>query len=161
MQNRKLRIPFTVWINLIYDLRKRGNGTRESGAFLLGSHSADMDKIKKYICYDDLDPHALDKGFVILKSTGFSALWDYCRKYDLEILGDIHTHPGKIARQSETDRVNPMISEKGHIALILPEYARAWCWFMQNIAVYEYVGAYTWRDWTGNARTHRVQLSWW
>ena len=161
MQNKILQIPFLQWINLVSELRKRGDGVRESGAFLLGCRTANRDKVQKFICYDDLDPHALDKGYVVLKSSGFSALWDYCRKYDLEVLGDIHTHPGNNASQSEIDRVNPMISKKGHIALILPAYAQSWCWFMQNASVYEYAGSYTWHDWSGSSRARRVQLSLW
>jgi hypothetical protein len=31
-----IKIPVWLWAGLIFDLRRRGNGVRESGAFLLG-----------------------------------------------------------------------------------------------------------------------------
>jgi proteasome lid subunit RPN8/RPN11 len=44
----------------------------------------------------------------------------------MEVLADVHTHPGLDSSQSETDRTHPMISESGHVALIVPSYAKGW-----------------------------------
>ena len=56
---------------------------------------------------------------------GFAALWRICRERGLDVLGDVHTHAGPGPRQSEADRTNPMISEPGHMAFILPQFAGA------------------------------------
>ena len=152
-------MPMTLWFRLVCDLRRRGQGRRESGAFLLGVRSPGGDVVKVYIPYDELDPHALDTGVVVITGAGFAALWARCREFDLDVLGDVHTHPGR-AFQSETDRTNPMISERGHMALILPRYAASWGFFFSGVGIYEYAGRYQWNDWSGPRRRARVRFSW-
>ena len=58
MKKKALKIPFALWRRLYSELRRRSKGRRESGAFLLGQSS----KVSAFICYDDLDPSALDTG---------------------------------------------------------------------------------------------------
>jgi proteasome lid subunit RPN8/RPN11 len=79
----------------------------------------------------------------------------------MEVLGDVHTHPGPDSSQSETDRMHPMISEAGHVAVILPNYAKGWAFHFVTATVYEYEGNYRWRDWSGEARTKRLRFAWW
>jgi proteasome lid subunit RPN8/RPN11 len=150
----------TLWFRLIRDLRRRGGGYRESGAFLLGTRADGGDLVKAYACYDDLDPHALDTGTVALRGSGFAALWARCRELGIEVLADVHTHPDDHPVQSGTDRVNPMISEVGHVALILPRYAGTWGLWFRDVAIYEYAGNYTWKDWAGPRRRQRVRFCW-
>ena len=133
-------------------------GCRESGAFLLGKRSEGHDKVITYCCYDDVDPHALERGYVAVNAVGFAALWSLCRKTGLEVLADVHTHPGDSAAQSSTDSENPMIPQLGHVALIVPGFAKTSVWRMRDVGVYEYLGNYSWRKWTGRDRSRRVQL---
>jgi hypothetical protein len=67
----------------------------------------------------DLDPHALESGIVIMRSTGFTALWARCRARRMDVLADVHTHPDEHLRKSEADRTNPFIPEVGHVVLCL------------------------------------------
>ena len=57
MSNETLRMSMWLWLRLFRQLRRRGRGQRESGAFLLSKQGAR--RITKFICYDDLDPTAL------------------------------------------------------------------------------------------------------
>jgi hypothetical protein len=57
-----LTIPTKIWEEMIIELKLRGGGKRESGAFLLGPVGGKA--ITEYICYDDLDPHSLDTGII-------------------------------------------------------------------------------------------------
>jgi hypothetical protein len=150
----------TLWLRLVRDLRRRGGGYRESGAFLLGERSARGDTVRAYACYDDLDPRALDAGTVAVRGSGFSALWAGCRETGFEVLADVHTHPDDHPVQSGTDRVNPMISEVGHVALILPRYSGTRGLWFRDVAIYEYAGRHTWRDWGGARRRDRVRFAW-
>lgn len=164
-QCRRLTIPVLLWIRLVWQLRRRGHGRRESGAFLLGirdtgQDSRCKDKVKQFVCYDDLDPHALDTGVVTFAPTGYAALWSLCRRHRLDVLADVHTHPGGHPQQSGTDCANPMISEAGHVAIILPWFARCWGWKLKNVGVYEYLGNYEWRDWSARDRRDRVRFRW-
>lgn len=140
-----LFIPVLLWYSLIKALRRRSKGIRESGAFLLGS--AESNKIAFFVLYDDLDPHCLDKGIIIFDGAGFVTLWKLCEEKHLKVLADIHTHPGRFVVQSGTDKINAMISKKGHIALIVPNYARNYFLDFKGIGIYEYLEHNRWQMW--------------
>ena len=124
---------------------------RESGAFLLGKRAvragAERRRVCRFAYYDDLDPNCLDSGIVIFDGGGFGLLWRLCRETGLEVVADVHTHPG-IARQSDADRRHPMIALAGHFALILPHFAER-VPASGELGLYEYAGAHQWRDHSG------------
>jgi hypothetical protein len=139
----KISCSWQLWRRLCKDLRTRGqNRTRESGAFLLGHVVDDRRRIVDYILYDDLDPNCLDTGIVRFDGRYFSDLWSHCRKHNVTVVADIHVHPGS-AGQSSSDKANPMISMKGHIAFILPNFAARPC-SRRNLGIYQYEGAKQW-----------------
>ncbi|MGD9721493.1 MAG: Mov34/MPN/PAD-1 family protein [Pirellulales bacterium] len=161
MSTSVLKIPVLVWVRMIWDLRRRGGGRRESGAFLLGTRGEKRERVKGYVCYDDLDPAALESGIVVLRSQGFSKLWALCKQQRLQVLADVHTHGDDHPRQSRSDRTNPMINQAGHIAFILPRFAGTWGWRFRNVAVYEYQGELRWRDLQTDGRRERVRFALW
>lgn len=69
-------------------------------------------------------------------------VWRICAARNLEVVADIHTHPGGY-RQSDIDRENPMIAERGHIALIMPHFARR-AFGPGEIGIYELRGLKDW-----------------
>lgn len=95
-----------------------------------------------FVLYDDLDPHSLDSGIVHFDGRYFSELWSVCKERDLDVVADIHVHPG-LAEQSTSDRMNPMISMAGHIAIILPDFART-PMRRQDIGMFRYLGRKQW-----------------
>lgn len=92
--------------------------------------------------YDDLDPRCLDTGIVRFDGRHFGELWTLCKDRGFAVVADIHVHPGE-ATQSESDRMNPMISCSGHIALILPRFARRPL-SRREIGIYRYRGSHKW-----------------
>jgi hypothetical protein len=56
-----IKIPIWLWAAVILDLRQRGAGVRESGAFLLGRDDRDPARVTSYICYDDVDPERISR----------------------------------------------------------------------------------------------------
>ena len=140
------------------DLRRRSDGRRESGAFLLGTRNGKSNKIRSYICYDDLVPNALDSGVVTMTARGFATLWPECKRRGQAVLADIHAHPGPWVGQSHSDQHNPMIGKCGHLALIVPSYAQPWCWGFKGAGIYEYEGDYKWRDIQTDNRKERIHL---
>jgi hypothetical protein len=136
-------------------LKRRGNGVRESGAFLLGNLGGC--KIKHFIPYDDLDPAALDSGIIAFQGLGFVPLWNYCQRNRMQVLADVHTHGGKWTGQSETDRTNPMIETPGHVALIIPNFAHGNKASLKGVGIYEYLGNHKWR--ICNAKPGRVKIT--
>jgi len=159
-EERALHVPVVLWIRLLWTLRRRGEGRRESGAFLLGARTRGKDRVRAFLCYDDVDPTALDTGIVTLKGTAFGKVWAECRRRGMRVLADVHTHPDTIVRQSVSDRTHPMIGEPGHVAVILPRFAQTWGWRFRGVGLYEYEGDGRWRDLQQNGRSRRVRFSW-
>lgn len=140
----ELSCSWLLWRRLTTALRRRGRGeTRESGAFLLGyKHPDQPARISEFVLYDDLDPHALDTGIVQFDGRHFGKLWARCRARKLAVVADVHVHPMG-SGQSASDRAHPMISEPGHIALILPNFARVPI-PREDVGIYRYRGAGEW-----------------
>jgi hypothetical protein len=151
----ELSCSWPLWRRLTDELRERGRGERrESGAFLLGYRRDGRARIADFVLYDDLDPHALDTGIVRFDGRYFGDLWDICKRRSLSVVADVHVHAGG-SGQSDSDREHPMISRAGHVALILPDFARAPL-RIQSIGIYRYLGAKRWH--TVPAAERRVFL---
>lgn len=157
----RIHIPFLLWQFLLKDLRRRGDGKRESGAFLLGKRLPTRQVVKSYVLYDDLDPEALSTGIVVVGTQGIANLWRECRERGMHVLADIHTHPG-IAKQSSSDQAHPMMKRAGHIALIVPRFAAGWHLSLSDVGVFEYLGDKQWRALDDQmTRSKHVRLSAW
>lgn len=132
-----------LWHRLLRELRKRGRGKiRESGAFLLGLCGNGRVRIVDFVLYDDLDPHCLDSDIIRFDGRYFGALWEQCKQRGFTIVADVHTHPGS-SEQSPSDRAHPMIVRAGHLAIILPRFARSPV-RRAEIGIYRYQGAKHW-----------------
>lgn len=141
-----------VWDQLIAGLRQRGRSrTRESGAFLLGYQREGRTRIVDFVLYDDLDPACLDTGIVHFNGRYFSDLWALCDKRGLDVVADVHVHP-EGEGQSESDMAHPMISQAGHIALILPRFAAAPL-AARHVGIYRYLGGKRWSPVPRSARS--------
>lgn len=135
-----LSVNALMWWGVLHELRRRGEGRRESGAFFLGSNEGQRRLIRGVLYYDDLDPHALDTGAILLDGAVYARVFRECERRGMRVVADVHTHPGRSA-QSCIDQEHPMIREAGHLALILPRYA------VKNggaIGLYEYRGGRAW-----------------
>jgi len=148
-----------LWRSLVAELERRGSGHHEAGAFLLGTIAGQHRRTFDVVYYDDLDPGAYESGVCVLDGDAFARLWAICRERGQTVVADIHTHPGG-ACQSHSDRTNPMVARAGHVAVILPDYARPPV-NLSRVGVFEYRGAHAWTDWSP-ARGHRLlNLSRW
>ncbi|MEW6449203.1 MAG: Mov34/MPN/PAD-1 family protein [Pseudomonadota bacterium] len=140
----RLSCAFASWRRLVHELDRRGQRRHEAGAFLLGTTREGRHEVHDIVFYDDLDPHAYDTGVCILHGDAFAKLWALCRERGLSVIADVHTHPGA-GFQSYSDRTNPMVARKGHIAIILPDFAR-WPVNTKRVGIFEYSGDHTWID---------------
>ena len=130
-----------LWRRIIAELERRGEGLHEAGAFLLGVEHRGRRRVTEAIFYDALDPNAYRTGVCVLHGDAFSKLWAQCRAKKLMVVADVHTHPGP-AFQSHADRTNPMVATAGHVAIIVPNFAR---WPIRaGLGVYEYRGQHQW-----------------
>jgi hypothetical protein len=148
-----LQIRRRAWSQLIAELALRGGGHRESGAFLLGRRRGRRPRVTHVVYFDDLEPGSLN-GAVHLTTSAYSELWAMCRDLAVEVLGDIHTHPGDMIGQSHIDEDNPLVAQAGHIALIVPHYARGTI-DLRRTGVYEYRGDAGWTTRTRGLSHHR------
>ncbi|MGF7131372.1 proteasome lid subunit RPN8/RPN11 [Paraburkholderia sp. EB58] len=131
-----------VWREGVAELRRRANGRRESGAFLLGNIEKDVRVIRKFLFYDDIDPHCFDNGIVEFNGRLLHVVHTECRKLGLRLVADVHVHPGGYG-QSSSDRENPMDPRSGHIAMILPNFAKGE-FVPGEFGIYEFQGRDNW-----------------
>ncbi|WP_374592596.1 hypothetical protein [Aquabacterium sp.] len=161
MASKQIQIPLLTWRRLVGDLTARGAGTRETGAFLMGKQGDEGRAVLDFLCYDDLDRRALTHGIVEFHRGGFSKLWDICKDRGLQVLADVHTHPTLDVRQSYTDKVNPMLPVRGHVALILPRYGVTSRWSLAPAGIYRFAGRGRWDTFLADAADCPVKLSLW
>jgi len=140
-ESRRLKISVFVWLKLMYQLKKRGKESRESGAFLLAKN--DSQRITSFICFDDLDPDCLTGG-IEFSHRGYQKLWSFLKGKNLRVIADVHTHPSNWTGQSIYDKMNPTISNVGHVALIVPHFAKVVPQFLEGVGIYEYLGEHQW-----------------
>lgn len=112
-----------IWAGLMEDLRVRGRGERESGAFLLAAADADSPLVTSWLPYDELAPESMAVAYVRLEPDAFTRLWAFCAEKKVKVVADIHTHP-KGPGQSFSDKKHPMLAFPGHVALIAPWFAQ-------------------------------------
>jgi hypothetical protein len=146
-----------VWQAGVAELHRRTRGEREAGAFLLGRHGKRR-VIEEFVFYDDVDPHSLATGIVVIDGRRLGALWAHCRATGLKVVADVHVHPGDYG-QSESDQANPIIAEVGHIALILPDFAGC-ATDPGAIGVHQYLGNQRWRN-RSRERRNPFHVGWW
>lgn len=142
----RLRCDRSVWADGVRQLERRTRGGRqESGAYLLGTELPDGGRrILEFVYYDDIDPRALETGEVTIRQTALPRLWEHCRRRGYGVVADVHVHPGA-CRQSGSDMANPVMPRAGHIAMILPDFARG-APEPGAIGIYEFLGAGRWAD---------------
>lgn len=134
-----------TWNAGVRELAKRTlGGRRESGAFLLGADSGQTKRILEFVFYDDIDPHSLDSGIVHFAGLRLPKLWEHCRNRGYGVVADVHVHPGGYD-QSDSDQDDPVMPRAGHIAMIIPHYARGGT-KPGEVGVYEYRGNGIWVD---------------
>ena len=70
-----LRMRRSDWETMIIELRRRGHGRRESGAFLLADRDGAPTTVTRVVYLDDLDPNCLTGG-ISFDGLAYSKLWD-------------------------------------------------------------------------------------
>ena len=153
---KPLELPAATWTALMLDLRRRGDGCRETGAFLLGREGATARTVGSWLPYDDLDPEASAYDYIRLRTEAFSALWSFCARTGAEVVGDIHTHPLG-PTQSPSDRANPMVAIAGHVAIIVPRFAMGDV-TPADVSVNVYRGDRRWSSYFGLAAASMIQM---
>jgi len=138
---KDISISYFLWLQLVKGLRNRTRGFKESGAFLLIKN--DSNKICKVVFYDQFDKSVSDTGIIQFK--GGRDLYVYLAENNLQVFADIHTHPTNNTDQSNSDKNNPMIRIKGHIAIIAPNFANSLFLMPKDCSFYEYTGGFCWR----------------
>jgi proteasome lid subunit RPN8/RPN11 len=147
------------WQRLLRDLARRGRGVRESGAFLLGAGEPGSVRVTRWLAFDELDPKCLN-GAISIRGEAFNGLWKICRQESLRVIADVHTHPGRHVAQSAIDQSNPMVAQRGHVAVIVPGFARGRP-APEHVGVHIYRGDRSWDAFYGQDARRRLRLQWW
>lgn len=140
--DHRISCPKHLWRSIVAELDRRGERKHEAGMFLLGVDVAGRREVREAVYYEELDSQAYATGVCVLHGDAFAKLWALCREKKLTVVADIHTHGGA-GFQSESDIANPMVARAGHVAMIVPNFAR-WPINAREFGVYEYVGDHEW-----------------
>ena len=151
-----LEMSTALWAAVLADLRRQSRGVRESGCFLLGNLGETRTALE-FVAYDELDPDSLNYRYVRLETETFAKLWTRCEERGLTVVADVHTHPFGPA-QSRSDRANPMIALPGHLALIVPSFAKGEV-LPQDLSVNVHLGASQWSSHFGADAAARLSLT--
>ena len=146
-----------TWRALLAALQQRGQGRRESGAFLVTS-KPERAFVTDFVLYDDLDPDCLTGG-IDFHGIGYHRLGEYCRDRGVRVVADVHTHPGEHTRQSPMDQQHPMVPRVGHIALVVPNFAEGRI-RSQDVGVHRYRPDHAWEAWQGRDAARRLKVTW-
>lgn len=157
--DHQLRCPRAVWNYALDELHLRSAGHHEAGAFFLGEEEEGVRVVKAVVFYDDLDSNAYDTGVCVLHGDAFARLWAICRERRLSVVADVHLHGGS-AGQSESDRTNPMVARSGHIAMIVPNFARRPV-RVKSLGIWRYQGSHRWTDFSGAAADRFFYAGFW
>jgi proteasome lid subunit RPN8/RPN11 len=152
-----LEVPATLWAELMVHLCEQGAGVRESGAFLLGRKTDARRMVQRFVPYEQLQPDAFSNDYVSLRADSFAKLWEVCRATDMTVVADVHTHPFGPG-QSRSDRTNPMVALKDHIALIVPRFAKGNP-RPRDVGLYVYQGNHQWASYSGSDVGRLLQLT--
>lgn len=152
-----MTISIYRWFCLTIGLRKRGQGLRESGAFLIAKTGSS--KISTIVFYDELDSEVFKSGIIVLNGLGHAKLGEILTETKSEVIADIHTHPiGCSTRQSDSDQKHPMARLKGHIAFIAPDFALKRFLMPWDCSSYLYQGAFQWQTLKGTSFPLKLTL---
>lgn len=156
----RLRLNSRFFREVVHELHRRGDGRRESGGLLLGSIAQDGTRVADdVIFYEDLDPASTRDGAIELRGELFAHAWEICARRHRQVVADVHSHPGR-AEQSEIDRANPAVALPGHVAIIIPNYARDGP-RRRGLGVFEYCGGRRWRSLNDTEKRSFLEIGWW
>ena len=155
----RVSCPLKLWEHILGQLYRRGERCHEAGVFLLGIEGPRRLEVTDCVFYDELEPTAYDTGVCVLSGHAFAKLWTHCRERKLTVVADVHTHPG-VAKQSDSDRTNPMIASPGHVAIIVPNYAIPPV-KSSGLGIYEYRGRHDWTNRNGDGRSEFLYVGRW
>lgn len=140
----------STWRAIVGELHKRGKETTEAGCFLLGTISDGRRHVCDAVYYDDLVPDCLEGGGIYMEGPFWSSLWNICRARNLKVVADIHTHPGA-AEQSAQDQASPAIAQPGHVAFIVPNFAKGQP-DTSRLGIFEYGGNGKWMRFSDHSK---------
>ena len=158
MPERPIHFQRGLWARCLDGLRQR-SGEHEAGAFLLGTTDPRQCTVTRVVYYDELDANAYSTGVCVLYADSFERLWRMCRERGLSgACGRRQSPTG--AGQSPSDRNNPMVAQAGHVAIIVPNYARVRVW-RHRLGLYRYRGAHQWDNLSGWSARHTLRTGTW
>lgn len=146
------------WRRLVRELARRGEGRRESGAFLLARCERRPRRVAAVVYFEEVDPQALN-GAIAIRGQTFTKLWRICREREMRVIADIHTHPSAAVGQSPIDAANPMVAKAGHVAVILPHFAQHEA-TPKHAGVHLYEGSRRWRNFVDDEAARVLRRSW-
>jgi proteasome lid subunit RPN8/RPN11 len=138
-----VNIPSSLWHKTQKGLATRGAGERESACLWVGQRGKEIWSVKGIIFLDDIPGTISNKRFHHTPKEVVNKIYQVLRKEGLQIIADVHTHPGRDVEMSDLDKNHPIEYRVGLLSLILPNYGFPPI-TLRNTGFHEYLGNDMW-----------------
>lgn len=136
-------IPDSVWQAVLGDLAKRGRRHDEGLALLAGGTSADSSAAYATVCFIPRRGHW--GGGVRLEQPELVSLNTALTQHDLQLLAQIHSHPGNFGHSPGDERL-ALSYREGFVSIVIPDFAQAKALKPEDCFVYEYKREWQWNE---------------
>lgn len=150
-------ITKNLWDATIEGLAKRSSGRKESACIWAGERKAQW-TVKDLIFLDDLPGTQGYRKYHKTPREAVNVLFKMLRDKGLQIIADIHTHPGYWVDLSLIDRESPIEYRVGLLAVVFPNFARL-PMDIEKVGFHEYLGKSQWRRLTVPQIKERIIIS--
>ena len=143
MSSHIVRIKSDLWKLTWEGLSKRSDGRIESLCIWAGQRSPDVSVVTEVIFLDGIEGV---EGFALfhrITREATAQIFAILKDKGLQIVADVHTHPGDWVGLSDTDREHPLEYRVGFISIVLPYFGRTDP-MQEDIGMHRYEGNHQW-----------------
>lgn len=134
-----------LWQATVKGLGARSEGRHETACVWTGHRLPEAWSIEAIMFLDDLPgTTGLPRQHRTPRSA-LDVLFAELRKRELQIIADVHTHPGSWVGLSPVDQSHPIEYRLGLLAVVIPHYARVPV-SLADAGIHEYLGAHRWHQ---------------
>lgn len=138
-----IKISSSLWQKTQKGLATRGAGERESACLWVGQRGKEIWLVKGIIFLDDIPGTISNRRYHHTPKEVVNKIYQVLRNEGLQIIADVHTHPGGNVEMSNLDKNHPIEYRIGLLSIILPNFGFAPV-TLRNTGFHEYLGNDKW-----------------
>lgn len=157
MNKPEILISTTQWKETWAGLKIRGQESREALCVWAGDRKSQPWKVLEVVFLDDFPGVEGFARFHRVSREAVTALFRCLHQKNLQLIADVHSHPGSWVGLSDIDMEHPLEFRVGFLSLVLPSYAIPKP-DIGAVGVHEYIGNMEWKTLTAEAVLSRIKI---